>query len=179
MKFISKNSNLHIILQPGQPANPVTQTPPVPALSVRFMNGQADISDEALVEKMMRHPAFNQDFIAVEEAAADPYAHLRAAAEPQHVTTELKYGHPVGRNVPPTISSLPPELKKMITDQATLIAAEMVKSQLPSIIAEALKTTSESKTDTAPVTPEPTTEEQADPAPEPTQAPKSKTKSAR
>lgn len=139
MKFISKNSNLHIILQPGQPANNFTQTPPVPALSVRFQNGQADIHDENLIEKMKRHPAFNQDFIAVDDTGSDPYAHLRAAAEPQHVTTEIIYGHPAGRSTSPVSSQMSPEIKKILTDQATLIAAEMVKQQLPGIMAEAIK----------------------------------------
>lgn len=150
MKFISKNSNLHIILQPGQPANNFTQTPPVPALSVRFQNGQADIHDEALIEKMKRHPAFNQDFIAVDETGTDPYAHLRATAEPQHVTTEILFGHPTGRSASPISSQMSPEVKKILTDQATLIAAEMVKQQMPSLMAAAIEAVKASQTPAAP-----------------------------
>lgn len=135
MKFISKNSNLHIILQPGQPANPVTQTPPVPALSVRFQNGQADIHDEAIIEKMTRHQAFNQDFIAVDETGADPFAHRRMESEPQHVTTEMKYGHPMGRSVSPVVTPMSPELKKMITEAA----ASLMEQQRPAMMKEAIE----------------------------------------
>ncbi len=139
MKFISKNSNLNIILRPGQQAQPITGTPAVSALSVRFQNGLADIHEENMVEMMLRHPGFNQDFIAVDETGTDPYAHLRAGSEPQHVTTELKYGHPVARSAPPVSTQLPPEIKKLITEQATAIAAEMVKAQMPDLMAEAIK----------------------------------------
>ena len=139
MKFISKNSNLHIILQPGQQFNPVTQTPPIPALSVRFQNGQADITDEAIVTKMLAHPACNQDFIVVDDVGTDPYAYRRAGSEPQHVTTEIKYGHPIGRSTTPISTPLPPELKKLIAEQATAIATEMVKAQMPELMKEALK----------------------------------------
>lgn len=135
MKFISKNSNLHIILQAGQPANPITQTPPVPALSVRFQNGQADIQDEAIVDKMMRHPAFNQDFIAVDEGGTDPFAYRRQDAEPQHITTEMKFGHPVGRNAPPVSAPASPELKKMIAEAA----AALMEAQRPAMMKEAVE----------------------------------------
>lgn len=137
MKFIAKNSNLHIILRPGQPAQPMLGTPPQPALSVRFQNGQVDIQDESIIEMMMRHSGFNQDFIAVDDQGSDPYAHLRAASEPAHVTTELQFGHPVSRSTSPVSVQPSPELKKMILEQATLIAAKMVEQQLPELVAAA------------------------------------------
>jgi hypothetical protein len=152
MKFISKNSNLHIILRPGQQAQPITGTPAIPALSVRFQQGQADIQDESLIEMMMRHPGFNQDFVAVDETGTDPFAHMRADAEPQHVTTEMKFGHPVARNVAPSSTPLPPAVKKLITDQATEIANKMVAEQLPGLVAEALKSIVASQASATPAT---------------------------
>lgn len=135
MKFISKNSNLNIILRPGQQAQPITGVPAISALSVRFQNGMADLHDEEMVAMMLRHPAFNQDFIAVDETGTDPYAYRRSEAEPQHVTTEIKYGHPVGRNVPPVAHPPSPELKKMIADAA----AAIVEQQRPAMMKEAIE----------------------------------------
>jgi predicted transcriptional regulator len=135
MKFISKNSNLNIILRPGQQAQPLTGTPAVSALSVRFQNGMAEISDEKLIEMMLLHPAFNQDFISVEEGITDPYAYRRGESEPQHVTTEIKYGHPVARSASPVATQTSPELKKMIAEAA----ASIVEQQRPALMKEAIE----------------------------------------
>ncbi len=135
MKFIAKNSNLHIILRPGMQAQPLTGTPAKATVSVRFQSGVANVEQEELVQMMLMHPGFNQDFIAADDIGTDPYAYLREDAEPTHVLTEMKYGHPVGRNVSPIKAKMPPEILKMIQDQATLIAKQM----LPSMVAETLK----------------------------------------
>ncbi len=135
MKFISKNSNLNIILRPGQQAQPITGTPAISALSVRFQNGMVEIHDEELVAMMLRHPAFNQDFIAVDEDGTDPYAYRRGVSEPQHVTTEIKYGHPVARSASPVSSPASPELKKMIAEAA----AAIVEQQRPALMKEAIE----------------------------------------
>lgn len=124
------------------PAQPITGTPATPALSVRFQDGQADVHDESIVDMMLKHPGFNYDFIAVDDRGTDPYAHVRQSNEPDHVTQEIKYGHVVSRSVPVTKTELPPEIKKLIAEQATALAQEMVKDQLPGLVAETLKTLS-------------------------------------
>lgn len=135
MKFISKNGNLMVVLRPGLPAQPVTGTPPTPTIFVRFVNGVAEVNDEKLVEMMHNHPGFNADFISAGEVAVDPYAHRREETEPVHIIQEMMYGHPGKRTVSQTKPKLPPELMKMITDQAQEIAKQM----LPGMVKETLK----------------------------------------
>lgn len=135
MKFISKNSNLNIVLRPGMSAQPLTGTPAIPTLFVRFKDGMASVEQEELIQMMLNHPGFNNDFIAADDLGTDPYAYLRQDSEPTHVIEEIKFGHPVSRNVAPVKTELPVEIKKMIQEQATAIAKEM----LPSMVAATLK----------------------------------------
>lgn len=157
MKFISKNSNLNIVLRPGMSAQPLTGTPAVPTLFVRFKDGIANVEQEELVQMMLNHPGFNNDFIAADDLGTDPYAYLRQDSEPTHVIEEIRFGHPVSRNVPPVKGELPVEIKKMIQEQATAIAKEM----LPSMVAATLKEiVAESKKEpTVPAVEEETAEE--------------------
>lgn len=136
MRFISKSGNLHIILKPGLPAQPLSGFSGSPTVSVRFQNGIADISDEELIQKMLKHPGFNLDFISSEDSnGADPYAYLRKDNEPQHITTEIKFGAPVSRKAPQVKRQLPDDIKRMIQEQATEIAKQM----LPSMVKETLE----------------------------------------
>lgn len=134
MKFISKSANLHVILKPGLPAQPITGTPATATVSVRFQGGIANVGQEELVKMMLSHPGFNRDFISAEENARDPFAYLRKDTEPQHIIEEMRYGHPY-RTVTPKNTELPPEIKKIIMDEAVLIAKEM----LPAMVADTLK----------------------------------------
>jgi len=114
---------------------PLTGTPSIPTVSVRFQDGQAEVKDEGLITMMLNHPGFNQDYIAVEEGERDPYAHTRQGSEPMHVTTELLHGTPVRRSASPIVSpGLSPEIKKLITDQAVAISQELLDKQLPGLI---------------------------------------------
>lgn len=140
MKFISKSSNLLIVLRPGLPAQPITGTLARPAVSVRFKDGLAEVPDGELADMMLKHPGFDSDFIAAGEIGmADPYAYMRQANEPQHQITEMKFGTPVGRKVSGGTPALSPEMRKMIQDMATSLAKEMlpamVEATLKSIVA--------------------------------------------
>lgn len=135
MKFISKSANLHIILRPGLQAQPLTGSPAVATISVRFQDGVANVEQENLVGMMMNHPGFNQDFIAADTTGTDPFAYMRQDSEPTHVMTEMKYGHPQGRNVSPVKTKLPPEVLRLVQEQATNIAKQM----LPGMVETALK----------------------------------------
>jgi hypothetical protein len=127
MKFVSKNANLMVVLRPGIPAQPITGTPAVPTLSARFQDGVVDIQDEKMIEMMLRHPAFNNDFIAIDsDGGKDPFESLRQPQEPAHAITEIKYGTPEKRTVVGGKTTLPPEIQKLIQDQATAIAKEML-----------------------------------------------------
>jgi hypothetical protein len=134
MKFISKNSNLLIVLRAGLSAQPLTGTPAKPTVSVRFKDGVADVQQQELIDLMLLHPGFNSDFISAENSSIDPYASTRQSSEPAHVLTEMKYGTPVSRKVggPAEIS---PELQKMVQS----MAVEMAKSMLPSMVEGTLK----------------------------------------
>jgi len=140
MKFISKSSNLHVILKPGIPEQPITGTPASPTVSVRFQDGIAVVKDENMVELMRSHQGYNVDFIEAEEESPDPYAGYREESEPAHVLQEMKYGHPGGRNVSPVKKPVPESLKKLIHDQSVALAKEM----LPTMVEETLKKMAES-----------------------------------
>lgn len=136
MKFISKSSNLLIVLRPGLPAQPITGTPAKPTVSVRFKDGVADVQNQELIDMMLVHPGFNSDFISAENVSVDPYASTRKSSEPAHVLTEMKYGTPVNRVLGKSENpQLSPEIQKMI--QA--MAADMAKAMLPSMVESTIK----------------------------------------
>ena len=136
MKFISKSSNLLIVLRPGMSAQPLTGSPAVPTISVRFKDGVADLEQQEMIDLMLAHPGFNNDFISSDNVAVDPYSSTRQAGEPAHEVTDLKYGTPVkhaikGGDKP----KLSPEMQKMV--QAA--AVELAKTMLPTMVEDTLK----------------------------------------
>lgn len=135
MKFVSKSSNLLIVLQPGMPAQPLTGTPAKATVSVRFKDGLADVQSEELVRLMLAHPGFGGDFISAGEVFVDPYAATRQSSEPAHILTELKHGTPMSRVVKGGNSALPPELQKIVD----AMALEQAKKLLPSMVEGTLK----------------------------------------
>lgn len=135
MKFISKSGRLNIILEPGIPANYLTGTSAKGTVFVKFESGIAEVEDPKLIEKMLAHPGFNQDFIAADEVGTDPFSHYRKDNEPDHVITEMIYGHPGKRTANPIKANVPPEVMKLIKQQATEIAQKM----LPKMVAATLK----------------------------------------
>lgn len=140
MKFVSKATNLLIVLRPGMSAQPLTGTPATPTLSVRFKDGVVEVQQPELIEMMLKHPAFNGDFIAMDEEVpkSDPYAASRKPSEPAHVLTEMKYGTPVARQVVgggSPFASLPPAMQKLVQD----MAGEMAKAMVPSLMESTLK----------------------------------------
>lgn len=141
MKFISKSTNLLIVLSPGLPAQPLTGTPAKPTISVRFKDGIADVQDEKLVHLMLAHPGFNSDFISAEDVPVDPYALSRQSSEPAHIVTEMQFGHPMKKEIKGGSNTLPPELQKLVQSAAV----EMAKSMLPSMVEKTLKSLVESR----------------------------------
>jgi len=142
MKFISKSSNLLVILRPGLSAQPLTGTPAKPSVSVRFEDGVAEVQQEDLIKMMQNHPGFESDFISADTNVADPYAVTRTEKEPAHEMADIKYGAPEGRVIKggpkPKIS---PAIQKLITESAK----DLAKQMLPDMVKETLKVLTESK----------------------------------
>lgn len=137
MRFISKNSNLRIILKPGLPSSPLTGALAVPTLFVKFQNGEAHVEDEHLIMAMKGHIGFNTDFIAVEEGTRDPFSNTRSDIEPVHHITEMKYGHAEKRYSTPQKFKLSPEMEALIQLEAMKIAKEMLPAAVNAVLNEA------------------------------------------
>lgn len=168
MKFFSKNANLMIVLKQGLPGNNQLGTATTPGLYARFKDGQIDIKDPGMIELMLKHPGMDVDFIKVsEEVEIDPFAGKRAQSEPNHVISEMEFGHPKRVTQPPT--NLTPEMKAALMEVAKPMAIELAKAMLPSMIQETLKSMSQSSESTAEKSEEPV-------APDVATAPKAKAK---
>lgn len=135
MKFISKSSNLLIVLRPGLSAQPLTGMPAKPTVSVRFKDGVAEVTNQELVEMMIAHPGYNGDFISAEGVPVDPYAATRTPSEPAHVLTELKHGTPMSRTVGGKVQ-LPPELQKIVATMAADMAKQMLPEMLKALVTD-------------------------------------------
>lgn len=139
MKFISKSSNLLIVLRQGIPGSHITGTPSRPMISARFKDGVFASDDQGIVDMLMAHPGCGSDFISAEDTlGVDPYAYMREGNEPEHVVTKMEFGQPKGSGNAPKIK-FPPEVKKAMQDQALEMAKEMAKQMAPAFAAEYLK----------------------------------------
>lgn len=145
MKFVSKNSNLGVVLKPGFQGNAQLGTATVAGVYARFKDGVLETSDEWMIEKLQTHPGFNVDYIEVVDNV-DPYANTRAQSEPFHVLADMKNGHPERTTKAPLIA-LTPEMKAAVLEMAKEMAKpiaqaqaiELAKGMLPSMMAEILK----------------------------------------
>lgn len=140
-RFISKNSNLRIVLKHGISPEPITGRLAVPGLYVKFKNGAVNISDEEIIKLMMSHGGFNSDFILVNEEETDPWKWQRRDKEPAHKLTELKYGH-VEKTLAPKgqLDGMSVEkrmlFEKMVEDTAKKIAVPLAKKMLREVLKE-------------------------------------------
>lgn len=135
MRFISKNANLRIVLQPGIPSDRSLGKAAVPGLYVRFMNGMVEIDDEETIKRMLAHDGFNKDFIKADDEGIDPYAKTRKESEPAHTLSEVKYGQvekSVGTKVP---------IK--FTDEQERAVDAMVENRAQALLKEVLKRSAE------------------------------------
>ncbi len=138
-KFISKSSNLLVVLRQGIPGSHITGTPSRPMVSARFKDGMFATDDQGIIEMLLGHPGFGGDYISAEDTmGVDPYAYMREGTEPEHVVTQIKFGQPQGSGNAPKIK-FPPEVRKAMQDQALEMAKEMAKQMAPAFAAEYLK----------------------------------------
>ena len=135
MKFISKNANLRIVLEPGIQANQLSGIAGKPGLYVKFQSGIVELKDEELIKKMTAHPGFNLDFIAVDDNGEDPFADQREEIEPVHVLTDIKYGHAENKQVSKRVTKLDPQIKKLVDEKAM----EMVQKMLPKMVEDTVR----------------------------------------
>jgi hypothetical protein len=114
MKFISKNSNLRVVLKPGIPGERLTGRIAESGIYVKFEDGVADVKDENLVKMMMEHPGYDVDYILSD--GFDPYKGVRKSLEPEHSVVNIEYGH-VGKNInPKSPAGFTPEQLKIIQE---------------------------------------------------------------
>lgn len=136
MKFVSKSTNLLVVLRPGLSAQPLTGTPARPTVSVRFKDGVAEVPDGKMTEMMLAHDGFNSDYVAVNTEVANRLTSVRQDSEPVHLMTEMKYGTPAGRIVGGSKFNLTPEMAQVVNE----MAAEIAKKMLPGMLETTLKT---------------------------------------
>lgn len=136
MKFISKNSNLRIVLTPGISANQLAGVAGKPGLYVKFQNGVVDIKDESIIDQMHAHPGFNLDYIAVDDDGEDPFKDQREEIEPVHILQDIKYGQVEARRMSPNRpQKLDPQIKKLVDE----LAMKKVNELLPKLVEDTVK----------------------------------------
>lgn len=135
MRFVSKNSNLRVILKPGLPAEPLTGRASDPGISVKFLDGMLEVNDEIIIQKLMVCPACKVDFWPVEEGEwKDPFKYQREESEPAHIMTEFKYGRPDRTLSSAKKPKLSPEIEKMLNERAIEIAKELLPGMMEQMI---------------------------------------------
>lgn len=127
-KFVSKNSNYMVVLKPGVEGNRALGTHAVSGLYVKFQSGVVDVKEDSIVEMLRSHPAFGSDFIEVKQDEIDPYVDTREDIEPEHVISEIKYGHSEGMRGTPKKMKLTPAMKKVIEGEAIKMLPSLLKS---------------------------------------------------
>lgn len=140
-KFVSKHSNYTAVLRPGIEGNKVVGTQPVPQISIRFKDGQAEIkkpiggvTPDELYEMAKAHSGFGSTFLDATEDNKDPYASSRGDAEAQHEITEMKYGTPVNtiksKNNAPMGDEQKKLFKSMFVDMVNELPVETLQNLL-------------------------------------------------
>ena len=137
VKFVSKNSNLMIVLKPGVPGSSVTGTQPVPGIYVRFQSGTVDVHEESIIEMLRNSKSFGRDFVEVKQHESDPYEHARQETEPIHNITEMEYGHIGKKTTSKGKTVLSPEIKKLIENEAVKMLPNLLKNN-PKILKDIL-----------------------------------------
>ena len=137
VKFISKNSNLMIVLKPGIPGSTITGQQPQPGIYVRFQSGTVDVKEEAMIEMLRGHRGYGVDFVEIKQEERDPYEHTRQEIEPAHNITEVVYGHVGKKTTSKGKTVLSPEIKKLIENEAVKMLPDLLKKN-PKILRDIL-----------------------------------------
>lgn len=127
-KFVSKNSNYMVVLKNGIEGNRNLGTHAIPGLYIKFQSGSVDIKEESIVTMLRAHPSFGIDFIEVKQNEVDPFVDIREDSEPDHVVSEIKYGHAEKAAGSQKKVKLSPQLKKIIENEAIKMLPGLLKS---------------------------------------------------
>ena len=136
-KFVSKNSNLMVVLKPGVPGSVITGQQPQAGIYVRFQGGVVDIHEESIINMLKNHRSFGTDFVEIKQTEVDPFENTRKEIEPAHHMIEMEFGH-IGKSTKSAQkAALSPELRKMIEAEAVKILPTLLKKN-PKILKDIL-----------------------------------------
>jgi hypothetical protein len=99
MKFVSKNPNLRVVLEPGVPGDRLAGRIAKTGVYVKFEDGIAKVENEEMIKMMLNHPGFESDYICADDGS-DPYAASRKSSEPDHSVAIMEHGR-IGKNLNP------------------------------------------------------------------------------
>lgn len=137
-KFVSKSSNLMVVLRSGVEGNRAIGTQAKPGLYARFQGGIIEVKDDTMIQLLREHPACGSDFIEIAEKEVDPFEYNRNETEPVHVMHEMKYGHiEKMKGVETRPLKLSPEMKNLIESEAIKMLPLLLKSN-PGILKKIL-----------------------------------------
>jgi hypothetical protein len=128
-QFVSKQSNYCVILKSGIEGNRILGTQPVSGIYIKFEGGIVTVKDESIAKMLREHPSFGNDFIEVEEIGTDPYSDSRTEIEPEHIMSEIKYGHAeaVKKGMAKPVK-LTPAMKKVVEGEAIKMLPSLLKA---------------------------------------------------
>jgi len=126
-QFVSKQSNYCVILKNGIEGNRILGTQPVAGMYVKFEGGIVTVKDEQMAQLLREHPSFGNDFIEVEEIGQDPYSDSRTDIEPEHIMSEIKYGHAEAVKGMAKPVKLTPAMKKVVEVEAIKMLPSLLK----------------------------------------------------
>lgn len=161
VKFVSKNSNYMVVLRSGIQGNRALGTTAIPGLYVKFLSGVVDVKEEEIVKLLRDHPDCGTHFMEIKPEETDPYEDDRTDSEPQHVTSEVKYGY-VQKAKGSVKPRLTPKQKKFVEGEALKMIPKLLKKNpdiLKNILIEMAKEVQTKESPEAKTTEKSTTEE--------------------
>lgn len=127
-QFVSKNSNYCVVLKSGIEGNRILGTQPVAGIYIKFEGGIVTVKEDKVAEMLRNHPNFGTDFIEVQETGVDPYSDTREEVEPEHVMSEIKYGHAEAVKGMAKPVKLTPAMKKVVEVEAIKMLPALLKA---------------------------------------------------
>ena len=126
-----------VVLKSGIEGNRILGTQPVAGIYIKFEGGIVTVKEDKVVQMLRDHPSFGVDFIEVAELGMDPYSDTRQEVEPEHVMSEIKYGHAEAVKGIAKPIKLTPAMKKVIESEAIKMLPSLLKSN-PKILKDVI-----------------------------------------
>jgi len=122
-----------VVLKNGIEGNRILGTQPVAGIYIKFEGGIVTVKEDKVAQMLREHPQFGNDFIEVEAIGMDPYADSRTEIEPEHVMSEIKYGHAEAIKGTAKPVKITPAMKKFIESEAIKMLPSILKAN-PTIL---------------------------------------------